>query len=308
MSENAVERTIWIAAPSERVWRAVTEPEELAQWFLPPALGAQMKRNGDGTLFVCMGPMEIPFAHVETIDPPRQVTIRGLPDRLIDATYRLAAQNGGTQVTVTMSGLEALAEDARQERLGPSSAGWEKALENLRAHVDGAELPFPQGYVAALLGYRRETKQTFAVERSIWIAVPRERVWRAITDPAQIQQWFSPGTPWRLTAFEVGGQFVVYDPATEQDIHSERIERIEPLRQLVTRSVTTPSQTHQVTTWTLAEERDGTRLTITNAGYELVADDLRHPQMEQNAMGYGMMLENLQAYLTGAPLPYPQGF
>jgi uncharacterized protein YndB with AHSA1/START domain len=308
MNENTVERTIWIDAPCERVWQAVTDPEQLAQWFLPPALGAQLKRDGDGTLFVCMGPMEIPFAHVAAVDPPQQVTITGLPDRLIDATYTLAAENGGTQVTVTMSGLESLAEDARHERLAPSGAGWEKALENLRAHSNGAELPFPQGYVASLLGYRRETKQTFAIERSIWIAAPRERVWRAITDPAQIQQWFSPGTPWRLSAFEVGGTLSVYDPETGQDTYIERIEGIVPLRQLATRSEPRPQETTQSTTWTLADEHGGTRLTITNAGYELVADDLRHGQMEQNAVGFGMMLKNLQAYVLGEALPYPQGF
>ena len=32
------------------------------------------------------------------------------------------------------------------------------------------------------------------IERSIWIASPRERVWQAVTDPAQIAQWFAPGT------------------------------------------------------------------------------------------------------------------
>jgi hypothetical protein len=33
-----------------------------------------------------------------------------------------------------------------------------------------------------------------AIERSIWIAAPRERVWQAVTDPAQIVQWFAPCT------------------------------------------------------------------------------------------------------------------
>ena len=43
-----------------------------------------------------------------------------------------------------------------------------------------------------------------ALERSIWIAAPRERVWRAITDPAQTQQWFSPPTPWAMDKLDVG--------------------------------------------------------------------------------------------------------
>ena len=30
--------------------------------------------------------------------------------------------------------------------------------------------------------------------------------------------------------------------------------------------------------------------------------------MEQNAFGFGMMLENLQAHIEGKSLPYPGGF
>jgi uncharacterized protein YndB with AHSA1/START domain len=308
MEKKAVEHTILIAAPRERVWQAVTNPEELAQWFLPPALGAQMKRNDSGKIFVCMGYMEIPVAIFEAVDSPRQVTIRGFPDKLIAATYTLAEEKGGTRVTVTMSGFESLPEEARQERFGPSSAGWEKALANLKAHVDNTELPFPQGYVAALLGYRREAKEKFAVERSIWIAASRERVWRAITDPEQIEKWYSPGTQWRGTGLEVGGKLSIYNPETNSDMYIQVIEVVDPLHQLVTRSIPESSEIPHVTTWTLAEENGGTRLTLTNSGYELEADDIRQQNMEQNAFGFGMSLENLQAYIEGKSLPYPAGF
>ena len=86
MEQLTVERSIWVAAPRERVWQAVTDPEQVAQWLLPPALGAQMKRDDGGKISVCMGGMEIPIAIVESIDPPRRTTIRGLPDRLIATT------------------------------------------------------------------------------------------------------------------------------------------------------------------------------------------------------------------------------
>jgi uncharacterized protein YndB with AHSA1/START domain len=305
MKKSVIEHSIWIDAPRARIWQAVTDPAQLAQWFLPPALGAQMKRDDQGRIYVCMGDMEVPVATFEAVDP-QQVTMRGFPDQLITATYHLAEEQGGTRVTVTMDGLASLPEDARQERLGPSGAAWQKALENLKAYIEGAALPFPQGYVASLLGYRRETKETFAVERSIWIGASRERVWRAITDPKQIQQWFSPATPWRLSALEVGGRLAAYDPETDADTSVEIIEMIDPLHQLVTRSAT-PEAPH-VTTWTLAEEAGGTRLTLTYAAYALETEDVRHQNMEQNAFGFGMLLENLQAYMEGATLPYPWGF
>jgi len=309
MEQLTVERSIWIDAPRERVWQAVTDPEQIAQWFLPPFLGAQMKRDDSGQLLVSMGDMDIAIAALEGVDQPRQVISRGVPDRLLATTYTLEEEKGGTLVTVTMSGFESLSEDARQERLGPSGAAWEKALANLKAYIAGTELPFPQGYVAALFGYRRETKETYSVERSIWIAASRERVWQAITDPEQVEKWFSPGTQWRLSAPEVGGRLSVYNPETDSDMYVQVIELIDPPHQLITRSEPeAPGEIPHMIIWTLVEEKGGTRLMLTHAGYELKPEEVRQQNMEQNAFGFGMMLENLQAHIEGTNLPYPGGF
>ncbi|WP_245809700.1 SRPBCC family protein [Cohnella massiliensis] len=35
MSQVTVMRTIWIDAPQERVWQAVTEAEQLSRWYAP---------------------------------------------------------------------------------------------------------------------------------------------------------------------------------------------------------------------------------------------------------------------------------
>src|SRR5215510_4784756 len=40
------------------------------------------------------------------------------------------------------------------------------------------------------------------VERTIWIGVPRERVWQAITNSEQLQRWW--GDYWEITALRVG--------------------------------------------------------------------------------------------------------
>jgi uncharacterized protein YndB with AHSA1/START domain len=190
----------------------------------------------------------------------------------------------------------------------PSGAAWEKALANLKASVAGTELPFPQGYVAALFGHRSETKSSFAVERSIWIAASRERVWGAITDPAQIEKWFSPGTPWQLSALEVGGRLFVPNQETGAEQYTQVIEQIDPPHRLVLHSAPEPPATVEVTVYALQEERGGTRLTITHSGYELVPEELRWGAMEQNAFGFGMMVENVKAHVEGNGLPYPGGF
>lgn len=305
MESMSVERNIWIDAPRERVWRAVTEPEQVAHWFLPSALGAQMKRDDAGKLYMCMGPMEVAVAEFERAEPPQQITSRSLPDRLLATTYRLDEEKRGTRVTVTMTGFEALPEDARQERLAPSGAAWEKALANLKAHVDGTQRPYPDASVASLYGYWREAKERISVERSIWIAAPRERVWRAITEPDQVGQWFSPGTTWGGTGLHVGGRLFVVGP-DNSEMYTQVIEAVEPPRRLVTRSQVEPPETPEVTTWTLTEEGGGTRLTLTYTGTQM--DEAHRGLMEQHAFGFGMMLLNLQASVEGRSLPFPGGF
>src|SRR4029078_11895604 len=118
MAPISIERSIWIAAARERVWQAVMVPEQVAQWFLPPALGAQLRRDG-GKLSVLMGPMAVEVAVLDAIAPPAHMTSRGLPDNLIAATYALADENGGTRVTVTLTGFEELAAAPAQGRLTP---------------------------------------------------------------------------------------------------------------------------------------------------------------------------------------------
>lgn len=146
------------------------------------------------------------------------------------------------------------------------------------------------------------------VERSIWINAPRERVWKTITDPEQLEKWFSPGTEWQGTGLQVGGKLYVLDPETQAEMYTQVIEVVDPPRQLVTRSLPEPEEVSYVTNWMLTEENNGTRLTILHTGYELAPMDTRNMSMEQNAFGFGMMLGNIKAVVEGTPLPMPGGF
>ena len=307
MEQTTVERSIWIDAARERVWQAVTEPERIAGWMLPPALGAQIVRAADGTLAVSMMGAEIPLATLDVIEPLQQAVSYGLPDRQIAITYRLDEQDGGTQVNVRLSGFEKLPADARQGRVRPSGAAWEKGLLNLQAAVAGAELPFPQGYAAGLFGYRHEA-ETFGVERSIWIAAPIERVWQAVVDPAQLEQWFSPGTAWESTGLEPGGRLFVRDQETGGELYAQVVERVDPPHELVMRAEAASDGAYEATGYRLQAEDGGTRLTITHRGYAQMPEDARWAALEQHSAGFGMMLANIRAYVEGRDLPQPGGF
>ena len=152
MEKLVIERSIWISAPQERVWEAVTHPDQLVQWFAPSLPGATMQRDETGKITVHLGPMAADFVVLDMAGAPGQVTVRSLPDQMLAVTYKLAGQAGGTQVTVNISGLELLPLDMREDRLELVGAGWDKTLQNLKAFVDGAALPFPHAYVGPLFG------------------------------------------------------------------------------------------------------------------------------------------------------------
>ena len=139
--------------------------------------------------------------------------------------------------------------------------------------------------------------KAIAVERSIWIAAPRERVWRAITDPLQVKQWYLAGCPWVIPALRVGATVTFYN--TDTDIQRGTIEAATPPHRFTLRWQ--PDQVYPastlVTTFLLAEENSGTRMTIIEAGYESLPEDVRQHRLDETAQGYSVSLEQLKAYL-----------
>jgi uncharacterized protein YndB with AHSA1/START domain len=143
------------------------------------------------------------------------------------------------------------------------------------------------------------------IERTIWIEASRERVWQAITDPKQIQQWFSPGTPWKLTALEVGGKIF---PEGYED-YASTLAVVEPPRQFSYFLMANPPETAKITTtYMLEEENGGTRVTITETGLESMSAEAAQERISNNGRGYESMFENLKASIEGKALPHPEGF
>lgn len=133
------------------------------------------------------------------------------------------------------------------------------------------------------------------VERSIWIAAARERVWEAITDAAQINQWWGGDDQWQIAALQVG--------ATVQFAHRDipilaTIGVLDPPRQFSIQWP--PEQNHSVlkaTTYTLEAEKGGTRVTVTETGFEALPDDIRQTRYDRTAQGYATVLEGLKTHV-----------
>lgn len=131
------------------------------------------------------------------------------------------------------------------------------------------------------------------VERTIWIEAPRQRVWSAITDPAQLSIWFAPGSKWEIPVLKVGGLVKFYN--TETDIALHTIEVLNPPSEF---SLSWEEEGMPMrTTFLLAEEKNGTRVTIIESGFELLREENRQKRVDETSKGYGMSLENLKNHV-----------
>lgn len=143
------------------------------------------------------------------------------------------------------------------------------------------------------------------IQRNLWLKAPPERVWRAITEPEQIQKWFSPTIPWAVSKFEVGG--LIY--AVGYESQAGTIDVIDPPREFTYHWDSLPPEPpyRSVMSYRLEEENGGTRLRFSESGFEALPGDLGAKRAKQNNAGWKMGLANLKAYLEGQPLPYPNG-
>lgn len=134
-----VRRSISIAAPIEKVWRAITEPEHLSRWFgRTVLLGAGPGAAGTMT-FEGYGAIPI---RVEAVDEPRSVTYRWnnddalgiLPPQVVESsstvfTFTLEDRGASTRLTVVESGFERTSDP--EANLESHRRGWDLEIDKL---------------------------------------------------------------------------------------------------------------------------------------------------------------------------------
>lgn len=139
METITIERTIWIRAPRERVWQAITTAEQIQQWWGGDHWAISKLEVGGIIQFG--DPNDLMTATIEVLDPPRQFTIQWPPQPqyhgiLAHTIYTLEEENGGTRVTVRETGLEALPDDIRQQQIDRTETGYETVLAGLKQYLE----------------------------------------------------------------------------------------------------------------------------------------------------------------------------
>jgi uncharacterized protein YndB with AHSA1/START domain len=139
-----VRRTIRIAAPVEKVWSAVTEPEHICRWFGHTVLVG----DGAGAHGTVAWPDEPPIPiRVEEVDRPRMISYRWCNDEAAEHvpgeldpehstvfTFTLEPVGDGTQLTVVEKGFETTADPAGN--LESHRLGWDEQLDRLVAVLE----------------------------------------------------------------------------------------------------------------------------------------------------------------------------
>ncbi len=132
------ERTIVIAADHQQVWHAITQPEQFGAWF---GIAAKWDKLAPGeTMTMEFTELNITeYATIAAVEPPDRFAFHwtaeeGSSVRTL-VTFMLETVPGGTRVTVSEAGFEALPEDVRQKRYEMNDDGWRQQLDNLSAYL-----------------------------------------------------------------------------------------------------------------------------------------------------------------------------
>lgn len=143
MVPEQIERETIVAAPIERVWEIITQPEHVQRWFAFD--GASIDLRPGGEIVMRWQEHGMFYARVEEVDPPHRFSYRGsrLPDDRVGegnatlVTFTLAPAGNGTRLRVVESGFRELdaSPEVQAETAQGNTEGWHGAFTTLDAYI-----------------------------------------------------------------------------------------------------------------------------------------------------------------------------
>jgi len=144
---------------------------------------------------------------------------------------------------------------------------------------------------------------TDRIVRTVVLRSPRSRVWQALTDPAQFGEWFGA----RLTGRFAPGQTTrgqITIPKYEHLAFEVIVEQMEAERlfswhwQPGGDPDVNPAEPMTLVVFELEEVREGTRLTVTESGFDQIPVSRRSKAYRENDAGWTGQLQNITRYLA----------
>ena len=146
MIKPILEHDIWIAAPRERTWHAITETDQIKHWWGAEGYAEITELAPDATIKFDTTESAI-FATIRRVDAPHEFVYEWPPHPRYFSVpfvtrYRLEEENGGTRVSFSESGFDAWPDDeVRRARFERINGEFRMVLENLKAYLEGRSLP-----------------------------------------------------------------------------------------------------------------------------------------------------------------------
>lgn len=147
-NQDLIQKTVDLAAPVARVWRALTDHQEFGQWFRvrlddPFEVGA----NTTGRMTLPGHEHVVWESVTERLEPERLFAFSWHPnaidpdtryddDAKVVVEFRLEPAADGTRLTITETGFSHFPDSKRLEVLRSNREGWDIQAENLAAHVE----------------------------------------------------------------------------------------------------------------------------------------------------------------------------
>ena len=148
---DRIERTMVLPAQRQRVWEAVTKPEQLARWF---GVVSNMDFRVGGAIQFTWENEPCPYPGViEVIEPVQRfafrwpsyavslpnVTFATAPSTLVEITLKEHAE--GTLLTLVESGFASLPQPIpAEEAYHDNFDGWQECLNGLHAYLQSQEV------------------------------------------------------------------------------------------------------------------------------------------------------------------------
>jgi uncharacterized protein YndB with AHSA1/START domain len=151
MTSDSITRDIVINASPETVYDVVSRPEHIAEWFsdeadfalVPDARGVLIWRdketNQATTVEVTVVTAERPHVFAFGWVSPDRQRATPTPTDAVLVEFRMTAESGGTRLTVSESGLDAVDWDdaTKAAYAAEHTEGWVAILSRLRVYAEG---------------------------------------------------------------------------------------------------------------------------------------------------------------------------
>lgn len=146
---------------------------------------------------------------------------------------------------------------------------------------------------------------TDRIQKTIVLRAPRSKVWRALTDSAQFGEWFGAKLHEPFASGRtVSGPLTI--PGYAHLRFEVAVERMDPEQLFSWRwqpggnPNVDPAEPTTLVVFQLEEVPEGTRLTVTETGFDRLPSSRRAKSYRENDQGWTGQIENLRKYLASA--------